>query len=49
MRLALGIDQDIGRLEVAVQDAVLMSVVDRIADGGHQAGRFPCRQRSLGH
>ena len=42
VRLALGVEQDVGRLEVAVQDAALVGVVDR---PGHrrQQPRPPAR------
>ena len=36
VRLALGVEQDVGRLEVAVQDAPLVGVVHRLGRLGHQ-------------
>ena len=37
VRVAVGVEQDVGRLEVAVQDAALVGVVDRPGDGRQQA------------
>jgi hypothetical protein len=42
--LAVVIDQDVGRLEVAVEDAALMRVVHRLGGLGHQ----PCRGARVG-
>ena len=39
VRPALAVDQDVGRLQVAVQDAVLVGVVDGPADERPVAGR----------
>ena len=41
VRLALLVDQDVGRLEVAVQDAPLVGVVHRLGRLGHQPRRGP--------
>ena len=38
-RLALVVDQDIGGLQVAVQDTPLMGVVNGAGDGGRQPSR----------
>ena len=48
IRVPLEIDQDIRRLEVAVQDAAFVGVVDRPADRHQQSGRFEGRQRAFG-
>jgi hypothetical protein len=39
VRPALAIDQDVRRLQVAVQDAALVRVMDRPGDPRHQPGR----------
>ena len=37
--LPLGVHQDIGRLQVAMEDAPLMGMMDRTCRHGHQPGR----------
>ena len=39
VRLAVLVDQDVGRLQVAMEDAALMGVVHRLGDGRDQPGR----------
>ncbi len=41
VRLAAGIEEDVGRLEVAVQDAVPVGLMHRPRHRGHQAGGGP--------
>ena len=48
LRLALPVEQDVGRLEVAVDDAALVGVVDGLGHLGHQPGRLARRQRAVG-
>jgi len=44
---ASGIDQDVRRFEVAMQDPLLVRVVDGLGDGFHPFGRAPRRNRCL--
>jgi hypothetical protein len=44
VRLARGVEEDVGRLEVAVQDAALVGVVDGAGGGGQQPGGLARRQ-----
>ena len=39
VRLALLVQQDVRRLQVAVEDAALVGMVDRLGDDGDQPGR----------
>ncbi len=48
VRAAFPVDQYVGRLEVAVEDAVLMGVVDGPADEGETAGRVARFHRAVG-
>jgi hypothetical protein len=48
-RLALGVDQDVGRLEVAVQHAAAVREVDRLGDDADVAHRLQRRQRVFAH
>ena len=41
VRLAGAVEQDVGRLEVAVEDAALVGVVHGAGDGRQQLGRGP--------
>jgi hypothetical protein len=36
VRLAVGVEQDVARLDVAMEDAVLMGVIDGAGDGGDE-------------
>ena len=49
VRLVLRVNQDVGGLQVAMQDAALMGVVDRLGDGLEITGRAPGRQRLVAH
>jgi hypothetical protein len=40
MRLALVVEEDVGRLEIAMEDAALVRVVDSAGDRGEQRGYF---------
>ena len=43
-----GVDQNVGRLQVAVQDTVLVGVLDGAGDGGEVAGGVARAQRAGG-
>ena len=40
VRLAVAVDHDVGRLQVAMDDALLVGMVQRVGDLGAQLGRF---------
>jgi hypothetical protein len=46
--LAVAAEQDVGRFEVAVDDVVLMGIVDRTGQGFEPCGRLPRRRRPVG-
>ena len=46
VRLIVRIDEDIGRLQIAVQDALFVRVLHGAADGGEIAGRVARPQRT---
>ena len=48
-RLVVGVDEHIRWFEVAVQDALLMRVVDRFGNGLEILSRAPGRQRNVPH
>ena len=47
-RVAFLVEQDVARLEVAVDHAALVGIVDRVGHRGHQRGRLAGRQRPVG-
>ena len=47
-RVAVLVEQDVARLEVAVNHAALVGIVDRFGNRGHQRGRLAGRKRSVG-
>ena len=48
-RLALPVEHNIGRLEVAVDDSLLMGAFDRLGDYHDDLGGLPRRQRPIGN
>ena len=42
------IDEDVRGLEVAMEDAMVMSIIHRMADRSEQRGRFPRRDGTVG-
>jgi hypothetical protein len=48
VRLALGVQHDVGRLEVAVDDAGPVGVLQGVGDGGAQLGGLARRQPAVG-
>ena len=41
MRLALGVEENVRRLEIAMEHAALVGVIDCAGDGGQKLGRLP--------
>ena len=48
VRLAVGIDHDVRRLQVAMNHARFVCVMQGFTDGDTQLGRFPCREALAG-
>jgi hypothetical protein len=46
--LAIGIDQDVGRFEIAVNHAALVTIFHRVTDFLDQLSRVPRGQRATG-
>ena len=47
MRAAFGVEQDVGRLEVAMHHVAGVGVADRVGDGGRELGGLVGRERPL--
>src|SRR5260221_4535147 len=47
-RLIVGVDEDVGWLEVAMQDAAFVRVMDGLSDGLEVTRRVHCRKRAPG-